>query len=65
MKRTLALATLTMTLASCGTSQSGEGVSDALRGPIVQLANAVATNGAPAPVIAAARNVVSTFDAVQ
>jgi hypothetical protein len=56
---------LTMTLASCGTSQSGEGVSDALRGPIVQLAEAVATNGAPGPVIAAARNVVSTFDAVQ
>ena len=54
-----------MTLASCATLPSGEGVSDALRGPIVQLAEAITTNGAPAPVIAAARNVVSTFDAVQ
>ena len=54
-----------MTLTSCGTFTSETGAIDALRQPLVDLAGAITTDGAPASVIAAARNLVSTYDAIQ
>ena len=65
MKLTFPMAMLTMILASCATSKSETGAIDALRQPLVELAAAISTDGAPASVIAAARNVVSTYDAIQ
>jgi len=65
MKLTFPLAILTLILASCATFKSETGALDALRQPLVELAAAISTEGAPASVIAAARNVVSTYDAIQ
>lgn len=65
MMRTLAAVTLMLTMSGCATGQSGNAVSDALHRPLVDLADAVTTHGAPGPVVSAVRDVLATYEAVQ
>lgn len=52
-----------MLLAGCLRPASDSALADGLRTPMADMAVAVATHGAPAPVVSAVRVVVATYEA--
>ena len=54
---------LLMPLTACLGNSNENALADGLRKPMGELAGAVATHGAPAPVVSAVRVVVATYEA--
>lgn len=61
--RTLTGVGLLMLLTGCLGNSNDSALADGLRKPMGDLAGAVATHGAPAPVVSAVRVVVATYEA--